>query len=156
MKAASINKGFTLLEILIVVAIIGLLAGLGLPHILTANRLTRSRIFVNDIRVASDAFTQFFFDNNQYPTDKTPRQIPIGMSSYLSNVQWSEKTTIGGYWDWDYDQFGVTAAVSVYHPTFNATEMAKIDAIIDDGILDSGHFRARTGGYMYVIKEQDE
>ena len=154
MKVLPAKRGYTLVEILIVVSIIGLLAGLGLPHLLTANRQSRSRIFVNDLRIASNAFTHFLLENDEYPRDKTPGRMPNGMSSYLSNFQWSEKTSIGGNWDWDFGQFGVTAAVSVYRPTWSEEEMTKIDAIIDDGFLGSGNFRARSGGYMYVIEER--
>lgn len=153
---ASFKKGFTLVEILIVVAIIGLLAGLAVPSILAANRQSRARIFANDLRIASDAFTSFIFENDQYPKDQYPTEVPSGMSGYLSNFPWSEKTAIGGHWDWDYDVFGVTAAISVHQPSFSKDQMEKIDAIIDDGSLGSGQFRIRTSGYMYVIEEGGE
>ncbi|MDF7800603.1 type II secretion system protein [Pontiellaceae bacterium B1224] len=156
MKREHTKEGFTLLEILIAVAIIGLLAGLGIPSYLRATRQTRSKIFLNELRIANSAFSQFMFDNSTYPEEKNPAEMPTGMSDYLSNFEWSGKTAIGGYWDWDYDQYGVTAAISVYQPTISSEEMAKIDASIDDGILDSGRFRARSGGYMYVIEEHKE
>lgn len=153
---ASLKKGFTLVEILIVVAIVGLLAALGIPDLLTANRQSRSRIFTNDLRIASSAFTRYFLEKDGYPTDKTPAVMPNGMSGYLSNFQWSEKTSIGGHWDWDYEVFGVTAAISVHQPSWSTEEMEQIDALIDDGSLSSGSFRTRAGGYMYVIEEDRE
>lgn len=156
MKHSVKNEGFTLVEILIVVAIIGILAGFGIPSILAANRQSRSKILISDIRTASSAFTQYFFDNNHFPSDKGPTQMPTGMSEYLSKFPWSEKTSVGGNWDWDYGVYGVTAAVSVHQPFFSTEDMQKIDSIIDDGSLNSGTFRIRPGGYMYVIEENPE
>lgn len=31
--------------------------------------------------------------------------------------------------------------------------MAEIDATIADGNLNTGHFRARRGGYIYILEE---
>jgi len=147
------KKGFTLVEIMIVTAIIGLLASLAMPAMIEAGIQTRARRFASEIKTAGHAFVQYATENGDYPADKTPAQMPDGMSPYLSKFDWGGETVIGGHWDWDYRQFGVWAAVSVKSPNWDNGRMAQIDAIIDDGNLGTGQFRSRSGGYMYVLEE---
>jgi len=152
MKRAA-GEGFTLVEIMIVVALIGLLSALALPAMLNAGRNARSRRFAAELRTASGAFFQYAAEHGVYPTDKTPGIMPDGMDEYLKTFNWSKETVIGGQWDWDYGVFGITAGVSVKDPKFDDEQMKKIDHIIDDGSLASGAFRSRSGGYMYVLEE---
>lgn len=153
MRPVSSKKGFTLVEIMIVVAIIGLLASLAIPSMLAAGQDTRSARFAREIQNAGHAFVQYSFDHGDYPADKNPAQMPTGMLDYLTGLSWSEETVIGGSWDWDYLQFGITAGVSVYAPNWGDDQMVEIDELIDDGNLSSGQFRKRSSGYIYVIEE---
>ena len=74
------------------------------------------------------------------------------MDGYLSLSKFSESTPLGGQWDWDFGQFGVTAGLSVLSPTANSTTMTLVDASIDDGDLTTGDFRSRSGGYILVLE----
>lgn len=147
------KKGFTLLEIMIAVGVIGLLAAIAIPSMRSARQKSRATRFAREIQAAGHAFVQYAMDNGGYPADKTPAQMPDGMAPYLAKFPWVENTVIGGQWDWDYQQFGVYAAVSVKSPDWNNTLMQQVDATFDDGNLSTGQFRSRTDGYMYVLEE---
>ena len=151
MKRSS-KLGFTLVEILIVVAIIGLLAALAVPNFLKAWRRAQNARFVADLRVAVTAFEMRCTEKCSFPPDTMPGQIPQGMAEYLSKMRWTEDTPIGGQWDWDNGQFGSKAGVSVYQPKATDKQMEEIDLMIDDGDLATGVFRKRSDGYIYIIE----
>ncbi len=145
--------GFTLVEIMVVTAIIGITASIGVPALHEAGIKTRARRIARELQTAGHAFVQYSFDHGSYPPDRTPRQIPDGMGEYLGKFPWAEDTCIGGQWDWDYQQFGFEAGVSVYRPNWGADLMLKVDEVLDDGNLSTGQFRQRSAGYIYILEE---
>ncbi len=147
-----LTHNFTLVEIMVVVGIIGMLTALVSPSLRQAREKSQQVRFMNDLRVASGAFQLFALENAGWPADRTPGVVPTGMSGYLGTFPWQQDTTIGGQWDWDYNQFGFTAGVSVYQPARTGAQMAEIDNKIDDGNLAQGNFRTRSSGYIFILE----
>ena len=58
------EKGFTLVEIMIVVAIIGLLAALAIPNFIKARNRSRDSICVNNMKVIASAIEQVAMEEN--------------------------------------------------------------------------------------------
>lgn len=146
------RSAFTLVEVMIVVAIIGILAAMALNSFIVARRNSRNVAFMNDISKASNAFELYAIENGSYPADKWPGVVPDGMAAYLPKMDWAEETPIGGQWDWDNGQFGFTAGVSVYKPGRSRAQMILVDGMLDDGDLGTGRFQERTDGYIYIIE----
>jgi prepilin-type N-terminal cleavage/methylation domain-containing protein len=144
--------GFTLVEIMIVVTIIGLLAALAIPAFARSKESAQNARFISDLRTFSQAFEIYAQKNGGWPPDVPPRSIPAGMGGEFKEGTWLADTSIGGAWDWDYDQFGYKAGVSVHEPTVSIAQMTEIDRKIDDGNLSTGNFRARPNGYMLIIE----
>lgn len=137
---------------MIVVAIIGLLSAVGIPSLMRARIDVLRTTFIEELRIASDAFAVYAIAEGSYPPDRTPGIVPPGMEERLRKMKWTANTTIGGFWDWDYNQFGYKAGVSVYKPGRTDEEMRDIDRRIDDGNLNTGLFRKRTDGYIYILE----
>lgn len=59
------NKGFTLVEIMIVVSIIALLAAIAVPGFLRARKRSQASRIINDLRLIDSAVDQYAIENNK-------------------------------------------------------------------------------------------
>ena len=64
MRIARNTKGFTLVEIMIVVAIIGLLAAIAVPNFVQARTTAKANSCKNNLRLIDAAKEQYAMDNN--------------------------------------------------------------------------------------------
>ena len=70
----SSNKGFTLVEIMIVVAIIGLLAAIAIPNFVRARTTSQMNACINNLRQIDGAKQQWALETNKRRT--RPRRSP--------------------------------------------------------------------------------
>lgn len=71
-------RGFTLVEILVTVAIIGLLSTLAVVALGDARTRSRDSKRVSDVRGIMTALELYNNDNNGYPTELTPVALGVG------------------------------------------------------------------------------
>jgi len=126
------SAGFTLMEIMIVVAIIGLLAALALPSFQKARIKSQNSAFMNDLRIIDAAINQYIVENKKYPADVNEKIMPPELVPYLKGIDWSKPTPIGGYWDYDYN-WGMTCGIGVMGPQRTAAEMAELGNFVEYG-----------------------
>ncbi|MBN1558239.1 MAG: type II secretion system protein [Lentisphaerae bacterium] len=148
------GSGFTLVEIMIVVGLIGVLALLAIPNAMRARQRAQVSHFANDARLAADAFELYAMEHGHYPNDVNRATVPPGMDAYLpQRIHWESRTPLGGVWDWERNVFGISAGFSVVNPSATEEQFRQVDELIDDGDLDTGRFlRIGSDRYTYICE----
>ena len=70
------NKGFTLIELMVVIAIIGVLSAVILPSLNEARMKSRDTRRISEIKQISTALELYYLDNNVYPPTQADSRNP--------------------------------------------------------------------------------
>lgn len=149
-------RGFTLVEIMVVVVVIGLLAALAIPAFRRAQRASQNTRVVNDFRVFAQAFEIYNTQNGGWPDSAGPGvmpTLPVSIADTLRAASWTGKTTIGGQWQWDNAQgSGGDVGISITGYTCTDAQLTELDTKMDDGNLATGKFKkASSTRVIYVL-----
>lgn len=83
------QHGFSLIEALAVLAILGILANLAYPYIIEAHDRARAAAIVGDFRLIRQAVHEHYRDHGAFPPDYTRGNAPSELSPYLeAKVSW--------------------------------------------------------------------
>ncbi|EDY19146.1 hypothetical protein CfE428DRAFT_3323 [Chthoniobacter flavus Ellin428] len=158
-KSTRSRSAFTLVEIMIVVAILVDLAVIALPAFIRSRNMAQNTRFASDLRTCAGAFEMYAAENNKYPASTSAGQVPAGMNVYLRGFPWTDTNSVGGSWLWQTQYHGAngsitTAAVVITFPhDMDEVRMTDIDTRFDNGILATGAFReVDTKTYMYIVE----
>ena len=149
MNAAK-QSGFTLLELMIVVSIIGVLTTVALPayqDYATRARLTEMVLEMDGFAMRLDEYRQIY---GNYPNDThihPPDEVP--MPDY-----WYDTTLIGGNYNWEGPDGYPYAGIAILGATASENEIRMLDKILDDGVLTTGRFRRTPNGrHTWILDE---
>ena len=73
------NKGFSLIELMIVVAIIGILSAIAIPQFYAYRTRAYNSVAASDLKSLQTAFEVYFNDNDQYPASIEITNAPIAV-----------------------------------------------------------------------------
>ncbi len=88
MRLKKRNRGFSLIELLIVVAIIGIIAAIAIPNLLNAIQRAKQKRTMADMRSIGEAIETYQVDMNIYPQSDTISQLRtvLEQDQYMKKV----------------------------------------------------------------------
>lgn len=153
-KQHSQKSGFTLIEIMIVLLIIGVLTSIALPGFTKVRRAANTRAFANDMKALMYAAECYELETGYYLPETTPGVFPAELEGYYSDVVFESETAIGGNWSIVFAGEEIWSGIGVVNPNMGIDHLELIDQTIDDGNLNTGVFREISeGNYFYVLEE---
>lgn len=75
----NLRAGFTLVELVVIIAILGILAGLAVPRFVNANMAARGSKILADINACESAINIYYVRNGSFPAD-----IDVLIPSYMA------------------------------------------------------------------------
>ncbi len=92
MQTATKNKGFSLIELLVVMFIIGILTSVLLPNLMSARQKAKDAQKISDVNAIKDALRLYYNDTQVYPASKAaalavlptymPAAVDVGFTYY--------------------------------------------------------------------------
>ena len=151
----------TMLELLIVVAVIGIIAGIALPSYVRSRERAQNVQTMGDLKSFAGQLEIFNGEMRIWPDERLPGRFPDSISGVTDNqleqsikrAKWTSAPAVGGQFDWDLNQNGVYAALAIANPTATTAQLTALDKMIDDGNLSTGVFRSVPSGLIYVMQQ---
>ena len=107
------RAGFTFVELLVSVTIVGLLSSIAVPKYQTMKRHATATQVVGDLGVVRIAALTFYVDSGYFPAEAAAGMVPPGMDSYLPRGF----TFRGSQWTLDYERVLTKGNNSKKNPT---------------------------------------
>jgi len=90
-RARNPRSGFTLIKLLIVIAIIGILVAIAIPNLLNAVQRGRQKRTMSDMRTLATAIEAYCIDNSVYPTAASCSTYPYTAAALATDdSSWSQ------------------------------------------------------------------
>ncbi|HET7535800.1 MAG TPA: prepilin-type N-terminal cleavage/methylation domain-containing protein [Candidatus Didemnitutus sp.] len=143
-------RGFTLVEIMVVVVIIGLLAAIAIPAFQRVREKARLTRVANDLRVFAQAFDTYVMEQGSWPADVSPGVIPAELVGRLP-ITFTQPTPLGGQYEWD-NEPGLKS-ITLYNLNASVAMVTKLDKMIDDGNPNTGNFQYNGSEWHYLLEQ---
>ncbi len=149
---AGTRHGFSVIELMVVVTVIGIIAAIAIPGFRQARDASIASRLANDWRIFAGAFETHATASGTWAVDGIGNSLPPEVEPYLEGTSWAEEAPSGGMWDWEQGRLGTKAAVALTATDPKPEIFVRVDRIIDDGNVTSGSFQRFADRYMLILE----
>ncbi|ADE55815.1 type II secretion system protein [Coraliomargarita akajimensis] len=144
-------SGFSIIELMVVITVIGIVAMLGIPNFTNIKHRTEATVTANDLRKFADALKVYNLQNGGYPATLSSSNLPDAVSQNLP-AAWKN-----GQYRWEYTSTDQYTFVLVYSLHFTSEQAVRVDKIIDDGNIAMGNVKMAPAGagLVYIFEGED-
>ena len=152
-----LRRGFTLVEIMVAVTILGILIAIAVPTYRRFQRKSQNTTFVNNLRLFTQAFETYAMKYGAWPPETPAGVIPEvdtlhTMHGEFRDADWLAGA-LGGQWKWNRSSSAPKASISIVGVNVDEAQMKDIDTMIDDGVPDTGIFKKGVvGTYTFTVQ----
>ncbi len=151
--------GFTLVELVVVVLVIGILAGIAAPQLFGISYQAEAAAIVSSVDIIFDAVERYAADNGKLPDDTSYGATPTDLEPYMSTRIFAQETALGGYYDWNgvttgAPVIGVGIRVSSWSDSSVRNLYSAIEDFADDGDPNSGWITTNALGVFFELHDK--
>lgn len=96
------KRGFTLVETMVVLCVIGILASLAIPEYIKAKKMAQAVSVIGDFKVIQTAAIVCFTETGKYPPDYYPGGVPKELIPYLpKEFEFKRTPELDVRYDWE-------------------------------------------------------
>lgn len=139
------SRGFTIIELLVVIVVIGILVGLLLPNLFSTQQRGRDADRKNDLKAIQQQLEAYYNDNNHYPVDDSLSTLET--EGYMDSIPQDPQ---GG--SYIYDSYNSSGSLCT-----TSGECVRYDLVADlenDNDADATTYNGSDG--FYVIESVNE
>jgi len=144
------SKGFTMVELITVIIILGILSGIAILKYLDLRNTARAAEVAGDFRTVMVAAYNYYGDHNDWPPDGGPGAPPPALVSYLP----ASFTFSKPEWTLDFDNLGVGGGAYVVGVTLSTTNADLMSKLLRTLGTKQPYFQG-AGTLTYIISAPD-
>ena len=146
--------GFTLIEIMIAVTLVGLLASVAIPQFIKMRNRARATLIANDMRIFTEAIDSYVFEAGGFPVYAAGTIAPE-LETWVKLETWNQAAGFTtGAWEYFNPNAAYTPEIVLDTPGgTNSNVFQVVDEMLDDGVATTGTIVFEDEYVLYQFSE---
>jgi general secretion pathway protein G len=147
------DRAFSLIELVIVVVIIGIIGAIAVPRYSAFALNAKVSSYTNEINNIIEGVYEYAQTNGGYPAHEAGFAFPTELLELFRDNPAEMGTPFGGIWRYKNQSGSVSVGSKKGSGSPDTEAMTRIDAILDDGNLNTGRFQSQGAAWYWMLVE---